>query len=143
MHVGTEWDYAAFRDYVIGHARNGRVAHDQNTLSKATGIDSGLLGRYFRGETQPGPANLEKINRTVPGTTMQELLVLAGRARADSIGLRVAPVPPPAALHPIAEKVDWLLGDDSPLTPPERDLLGELLSHVLNRYDQGRHTATA
>lgn len=146
MHVGTvgaDWDYAAFRDYLIGHARNARVAHDQASLAKITRIDTGLLGRYFRGETQPGPGNLEKIHQAVPGTTMQELLVLAGRARADSVGLRTAPIAPTPVLHPIAERVDHLLGEDSHLSQRERGLLAELLNHVLSRYDQGRRTATA
>ncbi|GHJ11175.1 hypothetical protein TPA0907_55420 [Micromonospora humidisoli] len=146
MHVGNVhpgWDFAAFREYVIGHARNARVAHDQASLSKVTQIDSGLLGRYFRGETQPGPANLAKINEAVPGTTMQELLVLAGRATTESIGLRSVPTAPVPTLHPIADQVDRLLGDDSPLSPVERGLLAELLSHVLDRYDQGPRSATA
>lgn len=146
MHVGTlgtDWDFEAFRDYVIGHARNARVAHDQASLSKITKIDTGLLGRYFRGETQPGTGNLGKIHRAVPGTTMQELLVLAGRAGAESIGLQAAPTAPAPALHPIADRVDRLLGDESPLTPSERGLLAELLDHLLSRYDQRPTTATA
>ncbi|WP_432050268.1 helix-turn-helix domain-containing protein [Verrucosispora sp. NA02020] len=145
--MGTEhpeWDSVAFREYVIGHARNARVATDQASLAKVTGIDSGLLGRYFRGETQPGDKNLAKIHGAVPGTSMRELLVLAGRARADAIGLRAVPAAPVPTLHPVAERVDHLLSDSSHLTPPERTLLAELISHVLSRYDQdGRRSATA
>lgn len=138
MHVSTDWDPEAFRKYVIGHARNARVASDQASLAKATGIDSGLLGRYFRGDTQPGITNLEKIHRSVPGTTMQELLVHSGRT-AQPAGA-AAPLVPRTA-HEYAEEVDRLLGDDSPLSEQEQNLLTEMLGRLLEPYGRVRRTA--
>lgn len=140
MHVSTNWDPSAFREYVIGHAKKARVASDQAGLASATGIDSGLLGRWFRGENQPGLANLEKVHQSVPGTTMQELMVLAGRASADAMGVQGTPTAPQLA-HPIAVRVDDLLGDASPLPGSEREFLTEMLTRVLERYDKVRRTA--
>lgn len=131
--MSSEWDHVAFREYVIGHARNDRVASDQATLAKATGIDTGLLGRYFRGETQPGPANLQKIHRAIPGTSMSELMVLAGRAPAAAFELQEHPVAP-RGIHPRAEQVESLLGEQSPLDEGEREILDTLLDRVMRPY---------
>lgn len=134
LHVSSDWDAARFREYVIDRARKARVASDQNSLSKLTGIDTGLLGRYFRGETQPGPANLRKIQAKVPGTTMQELLVLAGRAASSEFEA-------PRINHPRAVEVERLLGEKSPLPQEEQDLLDEMLQRVLAKYENVRRIA--
>lgn len=140
LHVGSDWDYERFREYVIGHASRARKADDQRSLAKLTGIDTGLLGRWFRGETQPGTANLQKIAATVPGTTMQDLMVLAGRASSTELGMQSDPAAPKTA-HPTAAKVDRLLGEDSPLPQSERDLLDEMLTRLLAQYPEVRRTA--
>lgn len=131
--MSSEWDHVAFREYVIGHARNAQVARDQASLAKVTGIDTGLLGRYFRGETQPGPANLQKIHRVIPGTSMSELLVLAGRAPAAAFQLQEPPSAP-QGVNPRAEHVDWLLGDESPIDEDERQMLDNHLGRLLSTY---------
>ncbi|ROT29693.1 hypothetical protein EF879_18805 [Micromonospora sp. HM5-17] len=128
------WDVDGFRKYVIGHAQRARVAHDQASLAKLTKIDSGLLGRYFRGEIQPGPANLRRIQTAIPGTTMQELLVLAGRAERGQFDQ-------PQVSHPLAQEVDRLLGDKSPLPEEERRLLVEMLERILDKYSNVQRIA--
>lgn len=131
----------AFREYVIGHAKKAGVASDQASLAKLTGIDTGLLGRYFRGETQPGPANLQKIHQVVPGTKMTELMVLAGRAPADAFQLKETPTAP-RGLHPRAEQVEVLLGPDSPLDEGEQEVLDTLLDRVLSPYSRNSRRRT-
>lgn len=139
--MSSEWDHEAFRRYVIGHARDAQVASDQASLAKVTGIDTGLLGRYFRGETQPGPANLQKIHEAVPGTRMTELMVLAGRAPAAAFQLQEQPVAP-RGIHPRAEQVETLLGDQSPLDEGEREILDTLLDRVLRPYQPSTRRRT-
>ncbi|WP_229401950.1 hypothetical protein [Micromonospora okii] len=140
--MSTDWDHVKFREYVIGHAKRAKVAHDQASLSKLTGIDSGLLGRYFRGEVQPGEANLERIQRVVPGTTLRDLRILTGRARPSEYEQAAEPTVPRTA-HPLADEVDRLLADDSDLDSGERDLLTALLDRVLEPYRAGPRRRTA
>ncbi|MGI5144837.1 helix-turn-helix domain-containing protein [Plantactinospora sp. CA-294935] len=135
--MSSKWDFEAFRDYVIRHAKRSGRASDQATLATATGIGSDLLGRYFRGEVQPGPKNIQKIQAAIPGTTYEHLMVLAGRATAEQFGLSENPTPPPA-IHPLAERVSHLLGESSPLATPEKDLLATLLERVLEPYNGNR-----
>lgn len=135
MHVSTEWDHERFRDYVIRAAQRAQVAHDQASLSTVTGIDTGLLGRYFRGQVQPGESNLEKIQRAIPGVTMKDLRILAGRAKPEEYELSEEPTMPLTA-HPRAEQVDRLLGRNSPLPESERELLDRMLDHVLSPYEK-------
>lgn len=125
----------AFRKYVIGHAKEAKVASDQASLHRITGIDTGLLGRYFRGETQPGPANLRKIHAAIPGTKLTDLMVLAGRAPADAFQMEDEPVAP-RGLHYRAEQVEALLGEDSPLDGSEQHVLDTLLDRVLKPYER-------
>lgn len=133
VHVSSDWDHVKFREYVINHARKAHVAYDQASLSKITDIDTGLLGRYFRGQVQPGEANLEKIARAVPGTTMRDLRVLSGRAKLAEYDMDQAPSAPPVQ-DPLADKVARLLGPASPLDQPEQQLLRTLLQRVLDTY---------
>ncbi|MBM0203225.1 helix-turn-helix transcriptional regulator [Micromonospora sp. STR1s_5] len=131
--MSSNWDHVAFREYVIGHAKRVGVADDQASLAKLTGIDSGLLGRYFRGETQPGSTNLRKIHGVVPGTKLTELMVLAGRAPASAFDVEEQPTAP-RGLHPRAEQVEALLGEQSTLEDGEREILDTLLDRVLSPY---------
>lgn len=133
MHVSTDWDHDRFREYVINHAKRAKVAHDQGSLSKVVDIDTGSLGRYFRGQVQPSEGNLEKIHRAVPGTTMKDLRILAGRAKPSEYEMDAAPAAPPTQ-HPLADKVSYLLGDNSPIDATEQALLTSLLERVLDSY---------
>lgn len=142
LHVSSDWDHVKFREYVISHAKRAKVAHDQASLSKLTRIDSGLLGRYFRGEVQPGEVNLERIQRAVPGSTLRDLRILAGRAKPSEYEQVEEPSVPQTS-HPIADEVDRLLADDSYLEPSERDLLTTLLDRVLEPYRTGTRRRTA
>jgi transcriptional regulator with XRE-family HTH domain len=139
--VSSDWNHTQFREYVIGHAKKAGVANDQASLAKLTRIDSGLLGRYFRGETQPGPTNLQKIHNAVPGTKMTDLMVLAGRAPAGAFQMKEQPVAP-RGMHPRAEQVESLLGEGSKLDENERELLDTLLDRVLSPYLPGARRRT-
>ncbi|MEU7972202.1 hypothetical protein AB0B48_09175 [Micromonospora sp. NPDC049089] len=141
--MSSDWDHERFRKYVIEHAKRAGVAHDQASLAKVTGIDTGSLGRYFRGQVQPGEGNLEVINQKVPGTTMKDLRVLAGRAKPSEYEMD-APPAPPASQHPLADKVSYLLGTNSPIDTAEQALLTSLLERVLDTYPaQGTRRRTA
>lgn len=142
LHVSSEWDHVKFREYVISHAKRAKVAHDQATLAKLTTIDSGLLGRYFRGEVQPGEGNLEKIHKTVPGTTMLDLRILSGRARPSEYQATDQPVVPRTA-HPAAERIDRLLSEGSPLSLADREQLGMVLHRILDSYERDARRRTA
>jgi hypothetical protein len=143
MHVSSDWDHEHFREYVINHAKRAGVAHDQASLAKITDIDTGSLGRYFRGQVQPSEVNLARIHRAVPGTTMKDLRILAGRARPSEYEMDAVPTAPPAQHH-LADKVGYLLGDRSPIDSAEQALLASLLERVLDGYpEQGTRRRTA
>ncbi|WP_433651068.1 hypothetical protein ACQP2C_00045 [Micromonospora zamorensis] len=132
--MSSEWDHDKFRLYVLRAALRAHVAEDRAGVATATGIDSGLLGRYFRGEVQPGEKNLEKINAAIPGTSMKDLRILSGRAKPEEYEQSEGPDMPIVAHH-WARLVDRLLGDESPLPPAERDVLDTLLGRILGPYE--------
>ncbi|MEV7267110.1 hypothetical protein AB0N38_26460 [Micromonospora aurantiaca] len=132
--MSREWDHDKFRLYVLRAALRAHVAEDRAGIAAATGIDSGLLGRYFRGEVQPGEGNLEKIAAAIPGASMKDLRILSGRARPEEYEQTDSPDLPTVA-HPKARLVDRLLGDASPLPPAERDVLETMLGRILSPYE--------
>lgn len=134
MHVSSEWDHDKFRLYVLRAALRAHVAEDRAGIAAVTGIDSGLLGRYFRGEVQPGEKNLEKIAAAIPGTTMKDLRILSGRAKPQEYEQSDGPEMPIVAHH-WARLVDRLLGDTSPLPPAEREVLDTMLGRILSPYE--------
>lgn len=135
LHVGNvgTWNHEAFREYVISHARRARLANSQAELARATGIDQGVLSRWFRGVERPSLPNLQRLAQAVPGTSVLELTVLAGRASLDELGMPTLPVAP-RAIHPLADEVDALLSDGSPLDAGEQEILSTLLQRVLDPY---------
>ena len=135
MHVSTGWDHERFREYVIGHAKRAQVAEDQASLAKATEIDTGSLGRYFRGQVQPSEVNLERIQRAIPGTTMKDLRILAGRAKPEEYEMSGAPAMPTTA-HPTAQRVDRLLGPKSPLAKEQRAEFELFVNRLADSYEK-------
>lgn len=140
LHVSNLWDHEVFREYVISHAKRAKVATSQAGLARATGIDESVLSRWFRGVEQPSLTNLRRLAEGVPGTSVKDLAVLAGRASTDELGMESGPVAPVTA-HRHAARIDELLADDSPLPADEKQFLDQTLSRLLERYDNIRRIA--
>ena len=134
LHVGKEWDYSAFRQYVISHARKAGIAAKQADLARATEIDQTQLSRWFRGEAQPTVTNLRKLEAKVPGTTLHDMMILTGHVQADPGQLE----PTPRQSHPLVYELDDLLADDSPIPVADRDILATMVDRILAPYRTGR-----
>lgn len=135
LHVSNGvWDHDAFRDYVVSRARRAGVATRNSELAAATGIDQGVISRWFRGKEQPSVANLKKLAAGIPGVSVPELMIVAGRASAEELGVAT---PQAVAAHRLAQTVDRLLGEDSPLSDSERDILATLIDRVVSPYQPG------
>jgi transcriptional regulator with XRE-family HTH domain len=132
--VSKEWDYSAFRQYVISHARKAGIAAKQADLARATEIDQTQLSRWFRGEAQPTVAGLRKLEAKVPGTTLHDMMVLTGHVQGDASQVE----PTPRQSHPLVYELDDLLADDSPLPAAERDTLATLIDRIIAPYRTGR-----
>lgn len=126
-----------FHRYVLGHAVAAGI-HDRTALAKATGIDLGLLGRYFRGEVQPGIRNLPKIQAAIPAMNYAHLMIYAGHATPEEFGMSgLPPLPPERRLQPEAEELDRLLGPNSPLSTEEIAELRGIYRRLVSTFKPG------
>lgn len=98
-------------------------------FARALEVDPSVVLRWIQGRTQPTPALLV---RAVPllGLPVSDLIEqgLGIPAETPEDDRRESPMPP------IAVKVAWLVGDDSPLSERERATCEAMLGKVVDMF---------
>lgn len=133
--MGNDWDFTAFRKYVVGHARQSGIAAGQADLARATGLSETLLSKWFRGKTQPTVASLRRIAATIAGTDVQVMMVMTGHLQGEAAANIEVAVPRQS--HPLVYELDDVLADES-LPDKDRDEVASLVDRILAPYRSGR-----
>jgi transcriptional regulator with XRE-family HTH domain len=130
-HDSGEWDSDKFRDYVLAAA--GRLRMERPAaIARAADVTPSQLSKWLRGLEQPSVKNLQKLadGLKVP---RRDLFSLAGRFSDEDLQLDGTPEIPGLA-HPLAQEVDAMLADTSPLGEERRASLNTVLDAVLASY---------
>jgi transcriptional regulator with XRE-family HTH domain len=127
----TDWDYEAFKTYVVTAAANLPGVQSQADIARAIGVGASLLSKWFRGDEKPSLDSLEKIER-LPGAKLDDLLKLTGRRSSDG-----QPTVPPVAMRPVhalARELDAMLDEGSPIALADKEVLVTLVDRVVDPY---------
>ena len=115
--------FGAYLKEAIQAARFPTPTH----FARAVGTDPSVVLRWLSEEQRPTIRSIERIAPAL-GKSINELVVAAYPDR-----LR-APVPEPAAIHPLAHELGRMLADDSPIPAPDRQALETVLDRMLDPY---------
>lgn len=81
-------------------------------LSRAVGIDGSLLSKWWSGAATPSLDSLRKVAPVV-GARLGDLMVKAGLATPDELGMTDDPPEPPPPLDPVLAEAAKALADTS------------------------------
>lgn len=97
-------------------------------LSRATGIDASLIGRWLRGESLPGATNLRRL---APALDMVEVELFA---RAGHLPDAIPSARPARERPAVVGELERLLAPDSPLPADQREALESLAIALVAPY---------
>lgn len=111
-------------------------------LSRAIGIDGTMLSKWWSGTTEPSIESLRKIAPPL-GVRLGDLLVQAGKATPEELGMRGAPAPSPPSTprEPLLRDVTAALQDES-IPSDERQHLRRGVQHAYDLWREWRRTQT-
>lgn len=106
-------------------------------LSRATGIDSSMISKWWSG-TQPSIDSLRKVAPRL-GVRLGDLMVHAGLATPDELGMTAPPPPPPppSPRDPLIRKIAAALVDDG-VPEDERSRLRRGVQHAYDLWQEWR-----
>ncbi|WP_165944431.1 helix-turn-helix transcriptional regulator [Micromonospora sp. KC213] len=120
-------DGVSFGDWLAGRMDEVGLPRPAD-LSRATGIDASLIGRWLRGESLPGVMNLRRLAPAL-NTTELDLLARAGHLEDAK------PAPPATRQRPaVVVELERLLGPNSPLPVDKREALENLATALVAPY---------
>lgn len=106
---------------------------NRESLGRASGIEATTIGRWIRGDRPP---TIEKLREVAPHLKVRlgDLIVAAGLATREELGMAGAPPPPAAPMPPVIRSII------SRLTSPRykqrhKDVLLEFVQDDVDRWD--------
>jgi transcriptional regulator with XRE-family HTH domain len=134
--VGNDWDYEAFRDYVLAAAAQVPGVTTLADINRITGIGQSSLSKWFNGREQPSDKNLRLLQAGFAEhgvqVNLRDLAQLAGRLTYDDGAEIAAPVV--TFGDPLAREIDQMLADESPLAVEDKDAIRALLDRLIDPY---------
>ncbi len=116
-----------FGDWLDNFMRSQSPPIDRRELSRRSGVDVSLLGRWIRNDVRPTPDRLRVI-APVLGVDYGNLMTLAGYGAPSEPAPEVVAAP---RIDPLAAELDRMLDPHSPLGDERRERLRLIVDQVM------------
>ncbi len=116
-----------FGDWLDNYMKTQNPPIDRRELSRRSGVDVSLIGRWIRNDVRPTPARLEAI-APVLGVSYGNLMTLAGYGAPSEPAPEVVAVP---QIDPLAAELNDMLRPHSPLDADRRERLRLIVDQVM------------
>lgn len=127
VHFLAMSDGLSFGEWLAGRMQDKGLVRPAD-LSRATGVDASLIGRWLRGESLPGATNLRRL---APALDVPEIELFALAGHLEGAATAAAPARERPA---VIGELERLLGPDSPLPAEERAGLESLAAALVAPY---------
>ncbi len=116
-----------FGDWLDNFMKSQSPPIERRELSRRSGVDVSLIGRWIRNENRPSPERLRAI-APVLGVEFGNLMTLAGYGAPTEPAAEVVAAP---QIDELALELDAMLNPHSPLDPDRRDRLRLVVGQVM------------
>ncbi len=116
-----------FGDWLDNYMRSQNPPIDRRELSRRSGVDVSLIGRWIRNDVRPTPDRLRVI-APVLGVDYGNLMTLAGYGAPSEPAPEIVAAP---QIDPLAEELDRMLNPNSPLDDERRRRLRLIVDQVM------------